>query len=260
MVWTDITTLKPVALCTGFSLMALTLSSSVQAAETAMVQEILDGNQLYIDSQQAKVNQKATEPQQVSTGDSRGQLLFNSGASGRLNRFSRMQLGSSCYQLTQGQILVSGKQDGCTRSARLSVRGTNYVLQVSDDGATEVSVLEGEVEYRSVEPQAQADQSPRRDQAQDQQPLSDEPVIIRSGESLRVTPDGMISALRKLTAGDYSSIFAGPLFEGFQTEIPALPSLQSYVRSQFPSVRIPSIPTIVPSSTPRIPGGGFFRF
>ena len=171
-----------------------------------------------------------------------------------------MQLGSSCYQLTQGQILVSGKQDGCTRSARLSVRGTNYVLQVSDDGATEVSVLEGEVEYRSVEPQAQADQSPRMDQAQDQQPLSDEPVIIRSGESLRVTPDGMISALRKLTAGDYSRIFAGPLFEGFQTEIPALPSLQSYVRSQFPSVRIPSIPTIVPSSTPRIPGGGFFRF
>ena len=72
MVGTDITTLKPVGLFTGFSLMAMMLSSSVQAAETAMVQEILDGNQLYIDSQQAKVNQKATEPQQVSTGDSRG--------------------------------------------------------------------------------------------------------------------------------------------------------------------------------------------
>ena len=56
MVGTDITTLKPVALFTGFSLMAMMLSSSVQAAETAMVQEILDGNQLYIDFQQAKVN------------------------------------------------------------------------------------------------------------------------------------------------------------------------------------------------------------
>ena len=72
MVWDDSMLLPSVGLFTGFSLMAMTLSNYLQAAETAMVQEILDGNQLYIDSQQAKVNQKATEPQQVSTGDSRG--------------------------------------------------------------------------------------------------------------------------------------------------------------------------------------------
>ncbi|HGY5560755.1 MAG TPA: hypothetical protein ACN46P_08220 [Prochlorococcus sp.] len=40
--------------------------------------------------------------------------------------------------------MESGKQDGCTRSARLSVRGTNYLLEVSADGATEVSLLEGD--------------------------------------------------------------------------------------------------------------------
>ncbi len=51
--------LPSVGLFTGVNLMAMTLSNYLQAAETAMVQEILDGNQLYIDSQQAKVNQKA---------------------------------------------------------------------------------------------------------------------------------------------------------------------------------------------------------
>ncbi|HGY5558451.1 MAG TPA: FecR domain-containing protein [Prochlorococcus sp.] len=252
--------LNPVGVFTGFTLIGLTLASPVRAAETAIIQEILDGNQLYIDSQQAKVSQKATEPQQVSTRNSRGQLLFNSGAVGRLNRFSRMQLGSSCYQLRQGQILVSGKQDGCTRSARLSVRGTNYVLEVSEDGATEVYVLEGEVELRSVEPNTELDKTPSTDKDQHRQPLSEQEVIIRSGESLRVSPEGTFSSLRKLTAGDYRSIFKGPLFRGFRTEIPAALSLKSYLRSQYPSVRIPSLPRIKPGSPLRLPGGRFFRF
>ncbi|WP_063398669.1 hypothetical protein [Prochlorococcus sp. MIT 1303] len=61
--------------------------------------------------------------------------------------------------------MESGKQDGCTRSARLSARGTNDVLEVSDDGVTEVFVLECEAKYLDVEPPAQVDQSPKRDQA-----------------------------------------------------------------------------------------------
>ena len=98
-----------------------------------------------------------------------------------------MQLGSSCYQLTQGQILVSGKQDGFTRSARLSVRGTNDVLEVSDDGATEVFVLECEAEYLYVEPPAQVDQSPKRNQAK-AQPLTDK-IVIDKLILLRCTMD-----------------------------------------------------------------------
>ena len=96
-----------------------------------------------------------------------------------------MQLGSSCYQLTQGQILVFGKQDGCTRSARLSVRGTNYVLEVSADWATEVFVLECEAESLYVEPPAQVNQSPRKDQAK-AQPLI-EKIVIDQLTSLRCT-------------------------------------------------------------------------
>ncbi|KZR68782.1 hypothetical protein PMIT1313_02406 [Prochlorococcus marinus str. MIT 1313] len=96
-----------------------------------------------------------------------------------------MQLGSRCYQLTQGQILVSGKQDGSTRSDRLSVRGTTYVLEVSDDGATEVFVLECEAQYFDIEPPAQVDQTPRRDQAK-AKPLRDK-IVIDQLISLRCT-------------------------------------------------------------------------
>ena len=80
---------------------------------------------------------------------------------------------------------MSGKQDGCTRSARLSVRGTNDVLEVSDDGATEVFVLECEAEYLDVEPPAQVDQISRREQAK-AQPLTDK-IVIDQSISLRCT-------------------------------------------------------------------------
>lgn len=120
-----------------------------QAAETALVQEILDGKELYIDQAQARVRQMARAPQQLKTGNSRGQLLFNSGAVGRLNTFSQVRLGSGCFLIDRGQVLVSGRQNGCTRSARLSVRGTNDVVVVKEDGEAEISVLEGSV---AVEP------------------------------------------------------------------------------------------------------------
>ena len=106
----------------------------VRASESAVVQEILDGNELFIDGKTAKVKQKAVAPQKVSTQNSRGQIRFDSGAAGRLNRFALLKLGQGCFLIEKGQILVSGKQSGCTRSARLSVRGTNYLLDVNESG------------------------------------------------------------------------------------------------------------------------------
>ncbi|HYP03655.1 MAG TPA: iron dicitrate transport regulator FecR, partial [Cyanobium sp.] len=88
------------------------------SAESAVIQEILDGKELYIDQSQARVKQKAMAPQQVSTRNSRGQIGFDTGAVGRLNRFSQLKLGRGCFLIDKGQILVSGRQSGCTRSAR----------------------------------------------------------------------------------------------------------------------------------------------
>ena len=217
------------------------------AAESATVVEILDGNQLYINDRQAKVKARASAPELVRTRDSRGQLAFSSGAAGRLNRFSLLRLGSSCFLMEKGQILVSGKQNGCTRSARLSVRGTNYVVDVQEDGTSEISVLEGSVQ---VEP------------LRDGQPTGEPATTVQAGNKLRLSPVGVVLALLRLSSADYSSILRGPLFSGFTTQLPGFGSLESYIRSSVPGVSLPSLPVSppVPSAPvlPSIPRFGLF--
>ena len=238
------------ALAMSPALLCLAGGSRARAAETATVQEILDGNQLYIDQKQARVNARASAPQVVSTRDSRGQLTFSGGAAGRLNRFSLLKLGSSCFLMEKGQILVSGKQNGCTRSARMSVRGTNYLIEVQDDGSSELSVLEGSVEVETL-----------RDGA----PSGQTPTTVGAGQKLTISPVGVILGLLKLSAGDYSSILNGPLFSGYTSQLPGFGALESYLRTALPGVSLPSIPgapalPVAPAvpSIPSIPRFGFF--
>ena len=204
------------------------------ARQGATVQEILDGRELYIDQRQARVQQRAMAPQEISTGRSRGQLLFTSGAGGRLTSFSLLRLGSGCFQLDRGRILVSGPQSGCTRSARLSVRDTNYVLAVDGEGAAEIAVLEGSVE---VEPLL------------DGEPTGETPTTVEAGQRLSLSPEGVVLTLIRLSAGDYRRILGGPLFEGFRTPLPGLTSLESYLRRSLPGVTLPASPL-----RPSIPG------
>jgi hypothetical protein len=228
---------------------ALAAASPARAADSATVQEILDGNQLYIDQKQAKLKATASAPQVVSTKDSRGQLAFSGGAAGRLNRFSLLKLGSNCFLMEKGQILVSGKQNGCTRSARMSVRGTNYLIEVQDDGTSELSVLEGSVEVETLK---------------QGEPSGQPPTTVEAGQKLKISPVGVILTLLKLSAGDYSSILGGPLFSGFTSQLPGFGALESYIRSAVPGVSLPSIPgASLPSapvapSIPSIPRFGFF--
>ena len=105
-----------------FLLMALAAAlawpsgSVASPAASAVVQEILDGPELFIERRQARVQERAFTPELVRTQKSRGQLGFAGGAAGRLNRFTQLRLGSTCFLLSSGQILVSGQQNGCTRS------------------------------------------------------------------------------------------------------------------------------------------------
>ncbi|MEB3259683.1 MAG: iron dicitrate transport regulator FecR [Cyanobacteriota bacterium] len=207
--------------------------AAAQAAETAVVQEILDGKDLYIDTARAKVRQKARAPQQLKTGNSRGQLLFDSGAVGRLNAFSQLRLGSGCFLVDRGQVLISGRQNGCTRSARLSVRGTNYVLEVNEAGESEIAVLEGRVEVQPLK---------------DGEPASASPTLLEAGQRLRLSPVGVVLALLNLEVGDYERLLRGPLFRDFQMPLPGLDNLRSYLDQRFPGVSLP-----VPSSALSIP-------
>lgn len=232
-----------VALVLALATLAPLLAAGVRAApaSSAVVQEILDGNELFIDQRQARVRQRAATPEVVSTGNSRGQLQFATGAVGRINRLSRLQLGVNCFQLDRGQILVSGPQAGCTRSARMSVRGTNYVLSVDEQGAAELSVLEGQVEVMAL---------------QDGEPAPEAvPITVEAGQRLRLSPEGVVLTLLQLAAGDYRRILNGPLFEGFRLPLPAMAALDSYIRTSVPGVSIPGLPVTVPSPSQRLPGG-----
>jgi hypothetical protein len=163
---------------------------------------------------------------------------------GRLNRQSQLRLGSTCFLLDRGQVLVSGRQAGCTRSARLSVRGTNYVLEVTEAGDTEIAVLEGAVEVQA---------------SREGEPLSEtRPTTVQAGQRLRISPEGVVLAILALSSGDYTRILTGPLFEGFRLPLPAQAALDSYLRSNLPSVPIPSLPA--GPSLPSFRGFGFGLF
>ena len=203
-------------------------------SQKATIQEILDGDELFIDDQKAKIEEKAQPPQVISTGLSRGQIAFSGGAVGRINRQSLVKLGSSCFLLNKGQILISGRQDGCTASSRLSVRGTNYVLKISDDGSADLAVLEGSVEVTDNSGEKEA-------------------VTVEAGQRLQLSPAGVVIGLLQLGAGDYQRILDGPLFIGYTAPLPGLADLRRYLNLNVPGLRIPSVPGSQIRITPSLP-------
>ncbi|MBD2424035.1 FecR domain-containing protein [Cyanobium sp. FACHB-13342] len=187
----------------------------------ARVQEILDGNELYIDQKQAKVNQLAYRPELISTKQSRGSVAFSTGAQARISKNSQLRLGSDCARLTQGQMLVSGKQNTCVGSVKMSVRGTHYIVEALDDGTTEVAVLDGQMTF-----------SPG-DTATKFRPGSRE---FAEREVLRFGPDGQLLSRRCMVAADYRRYFASDLVQGFFFPLPQIQALVSTLRLEVPGV------------------------
>ncbi|MCS6813810.1 MAG: hypothetical protein NZ772_09610 [Cyanobacteria bacterium] len=102
-----------------FSLAIVSHSQPIAAqsgANLATISEILDGNQVFIQSRQAKVNDQARRGQKVMTRDARAAILFNNGAVGRLGKNSVLTVGDRCAQIRRGQILVSGPASSCSSS------------------------------------------------------------------------------------------------------------------------------------------------
>jgi len=142
--------LKFIALsCLGLclSLCLAQALSATQGITHATIKEILDGTQVFIQNQQAKVNDVAQLRQRVRTGDARAELTFNNGVVARLAKNSILTVGQ-CARLQRGTLLVNGTVNGCTASIVAAVRGTTYVLEVDESGKQELKVLEGEVLVR----------------------------------------------------------------------------------------------------------------
>ncbi|MFQ6537743.1 MULTISPECIES: FecR domain-containing protein [Aphanothece] len=199
-------------------LLTTTFIAPVQAAkQEATVREILDGKEFFIDAKQAKVNQKARTPDVISTKASRGTVAFQNGSTARVNRNSQFKLQSDCFLLTSGQVLISGRQNTCLKSMKLSARGTNYIVSVLEDGSTEVAVLEGQVVVEPKDPRAREAWS---------DPLR--------REALRITPEGEVVDRRCLVSSDYERILGGDLFEGFQQPLAAFGQLGSFLADNVP--------------------------
>jgi len=190
---------------------------------TATVQEILDGNQFYIEQKQAKVRDGAKTPDRLRTGNSRAQMAFQAGGTARINRFSQMKLGTSCFFLTKGQVLVSGPQNGCTRSSRLSVRGTNYLISVTETGQAELTVLEGQV---MVEGPEGGKPSPH-----------ERPTAVFGGNQVSLGPGGRVSDRHRLTEEEMAAILNGPLFQGFLSPLSHQQALQSFLQRAYPNLK-----------------------
>ena len=110
----------------------------------ATIRRIIDGREVFIDRKTATVNDTADRGQELSTGRSRAEVLFDRRALGFLGSNSLIRLGEECFRLDQGQVLVNGPQNTCLGTKVLGIRGTTYVLSVRDDGNYELAVLSGE--------------------------------------------------------------------------------------------------------------------
>ncbi|MFN3927233.1 MAG: hypothetical protein ACK4QL_07890, partial [Pseudanabaenaceae cyanobacterium] len=136
------------------------LPAQTPALSEAKIKEIIDGTEVFIQNQRAKVNDVAKLRQRVRTGEARAELNFNTGVIARLGRHSVLTVGQ-CARLQLGVMLVNGSINGCTSSIVAAVRGTTYVLEVDETGKQEIKVLEGEVTVRREAVPDFAEDTPR---------------------------------------------------------------------------------------------------
>lgn len=195
-------------------------SAASLPADQATVVAILDGPDLWIDRHRARVQDHAQAPELLRTGASRAQLALRRSAAIRMNRSSQLRLGSRCFLMEQGQILMSGPVTLCTRSVRLSVRGTHVQVELDALGAATVSVLEGQVELESLS----APETP--------------PTTLNQGARLRLAPDGRVLSNTALSPEDYRAFVEGPLVDGFSTPLPQQPQLQQVLGGVAPGLSL----------------------
>ncbi|MBD2323309.1 MULTISPECIES: FecR domain-containing protein [Desertifilum] len=204
-------------------LLGLPLLAQSTSVTQATITQIV-GNQVFIRAQPARIRDIARTGEQVRTTQARTQLTFNTGALGRLGPNSALTVGQQCFQIQQGEILVSGAANGCSSTVRAGVRGTTYYMDINEQGDTHVRVLEGEVE---VSPMTQ-----RRTQ----------PVRLAQGQGIIVQRDGRFSPVRQMPQTSYDEILTGPLVEGFDADLPNLARLRQAYETLFPGAVFPLAP------------------
>jgi hypothetical protein len=180
----------------------------------AIIEEVIDSNEVYIEQQPAKVEDRANFGQQIATKAALAGLIFNNGASGRLGHHSSMIVGQ-CIEVSQGELLVSGPVNGCVAEMTVIVQGTVYTLEKTSDGSGLVKVIEGRVE---VEERSRPGR--RR--------------LIREGEWVRIRR-GMLSSPEQIPEAELVKLFNGPLFSRFKRPVLSRKALQALCQRRLPN-------------------------
>jgi hypothetical protein len=174
----------------------------------ATLREVIGGTQVYIENQQAQVNDTANFQDEVRTeGSTRAGLRFNNGAAGRLGTNASVIVGQ-CVEVARGQLLVSGPANGCVSGFAIGVQGTIYVVETEATDPTvlgRIKALEGDVQLNK--------------QVVD----SDEtraPVRLNQGQKVAILANGELGPIETIPAEEFAEILTGPLFQGFNEPVP----------------------------------------
>lgn len=195
----------------------------------AIVQEIIDGKEVYIEQEQAEVDDQAEFGQVIITRKSRAGILFSNGAAGRLSQNASVTVGQ-CVELEQGQLLASGPVNGCMAGVSVAVKGTLYVMERGAEDEGSIKVLEGAVLVSSPE-------------------APDTTTEVSAGEKIEVM-DGVLGAVIPMTAEEIVALLSGSLFNGFRIPITPDSALQRMCSNLVPGL---SCSTSGVSFTPPIP-------
>jgi hypothetical protein len=161
----------------------------------AIIQEILDKGEVFVQDEKATLQQVAAFNEVVATKDeSRTALLFSNLAAGRLAPNSIVTVGQ-CVEVQQGQLVASGPVNGCLGGFVADVQGTIYVMDADKGG--KFQVLEGTVKVEK----------------------GNENVEVQQGEQVAVE-DGILGQVEKISFEDFVKILKGALFDGFTIPLP----------------------------------------
>ncbi|MEB3295892.1 MAG: hypothetical protein VKJ24_22290 [Synechococcales bacterium] len=177
----------------------------------ARVQEILDGNEVFIRNRLAKKNDVGREGEVVRTGVARTSLFFTAKAGVRMAQRSSLSIGSDCVRLVGGKAIVAGTlgRNGCVGKLVVVNKKTVYLMQFDQKNNPQIIVLEGEVEVLSTD-------------------APDSRVTLTAGQgvtateagTLPTTPTGTIVVTQFSTSQMQNQ--ALPIVQGFQVPLPDL--------------------------------------
>jgi hypothetical protein len=203
-------------------ILGMGLSPAQAQINQATVTEVLDGNQVFIQGRQARINSTAGAGQQVSTGSSRAGLRFNNGAAGRLRSNTSLVIGQ-CIQVQQGGIIASGPTNACLGSIRVATRGTTFLTELGTDDVYAMKVLEGSVGLVPIENLSS--------------PVPE--IFVNQGQKVSITKDGRISNPELITAVEAQEIVNSDYFNGFAQPLPGISNLRRSLQEQYPNISLP---------------------